>query len=101
MHYHFLHYPSEFLTALFDSAYELSHPPKSTLIVRQSTNQLSSKCLMSLCQKSHLMYVSKKLDLRKQSGSLCMCVHLTVWLSDICKRMSKNLLTSIPPSPEV
>lgn len=74
MHYHFLHYPSEFLTALFDSAYELSHPPKSTLIVCQSTNQLSSKCLMSLCQKSHLMYVSKKVRLKKavrQSVHVC------------------------------
>lgn len=32
IHYHFLYYSSEFLTALFDLAYELSHPPKSTLM---------------------------------------------------------------------
>lgn len=52
MHYCFLHYSSEFLTALFESAYELSHPPKSTLMVCQSTNQLSSKCLICLWQNS-------------------------------------------------
>lgn len=43
------------LTALFELAYELYHPPKSTHMICQSTKQLSSKCLISLFQKSLFM----------------------------------------------
>lgn len=81
IHYHFLHYSSEFLTALFDLAYELSHPPKSTLMICHSTNQLSSKCLISLWQKSLFMQISKKVRLTeavRQSVLVCPSNHLSV-----------------------